>query len=204
MPLPTETALDRGDRLGMYLTIGIGAVAIGATAWAAVARLVEVLPGRDIPVLVPFVGERAELPIGPNGAPVTVDVDQAIVTVPKPAAATWFALVAEPIVVALALIAAIVLLGLLAWNLARGRAFTRANTRIIWWGSAALTAGWALGGLFRTMGVNGALSAVSDYTYDGVLFSTDWAPFFAILVLAVFGAAFGIGERLQRDTEGLV
>lgn len=204
MPPTTATTLDRGDRLGMYLTIGIGFAAIVATAWAAIARLAEVLPGRDIPVLVPFVDEAAALPIGPDGSPVDVLVDRAIVTVPEPAAATWFALVAEPIVVALTVIAAIVLLSLLAWNLARGRAFTRANTRILWWGTATLTIGWALGGLFRTMGVNGTLAAVSEHTYDGVLFTTDFAPFFAILALAVIGAAFQVGERLQRDTEGLV
>ncbi|UOE42693.1 hypothetical protein [Agromyces larvae] len=192
------------DQAGMFLTIVIAVIAIAATAWLAISRLVEVLPGRDVPVLVPFVSEASTLPIGPDGASVEVAVAQAVVTVPSPAVATQFALVAEPIVVGCSIIAAIVLLGLLAWNLARGRAFTRANTRIIWWGSAVLTGGWVFGTLFQTMGVNGALSAVSEHTYDGVLFSTNWAPFFAVLTLAVIGAAFQIGERLQHDTDGLI
>lgn len=204
MSLGTDTRLRTSDRVGMYLTIVIAAIAVAATVWAAVARLVEVLPGREVPVLVPFVGETAELPIGPGGSSVEVTVEQAIVTVPSPAAATQFALVAEPIVIGLAIVSGIVLLALLCWNLARGHAFTRGNTRIIWWGSAVLTGGWVLGSLFQTMSVNGALSAVSDYGYDGITFSTNWAPFFAVLVLAVIGAAFQVGERLQRDTEGLV
>ena len=54
------------------------------------------------------------------------------------------------------------------------------------------------------MTVNGALSAVSDYGYDGITFSTNWAVPFAILAIAAVGAAFQVGERLQRDTEGLV
>lgn len=204
MSLTTETRLSRSDQAGMFLTIGIAAVAVVAVVWQAVGRLVEVLPGRDVPVLVPFVGETAPLPIGPDGAPVEVAVEQATVIVPKPAAATQFAIVAEPIVVALAVVAGVVLLALLCLNLARGRAFTRANTRIIWWGSATVTLGWVLGSLFQTMSVNGALSAVSDYGYDGVTFAVSWVPFFAVLVLAVVGAAFQIGERLQRDAEGLV
>ncbi|WP_394553072.1 hypothetical protein ACDF64_01790 [Agromyces sp. MMS24-JH15] len=200
----TSTQLSRSDRVAMYLTAGIGVVAVVATLWRATDRLAEVLPGTDVPVLVPFLGETAPLPIGPGGAPVTVDVDQAIVTVPHPAVATQFALVAEPIVVGLATIAAIVLLGLLALNLARGRAFVRANSRIVAAGAGVLATGWLLGSLFRTMGVNGALSAVSEYTYEGVLFSVDWSPLFAILALGVVGGAFQVGERLQRDTEGLV
>ncbi|GAA1815567.1 hypothetical protein [Agromyces neolithicus] len=205
MSQPTSpTRLNRSDTAGMYLTIVLGAIATAVTIWVAVTRLVEVLPGRDVPVLVPFIGETAQLPIGPNGAAVEVSVDQAVVTVPQPAAATQFAIVAEPIVTGLAIIAGIALLGLLCWNLARGRAFTRQNSRIIWWGTAVITAGWLLGTLLTTMSVNGALSAVSDYGYEGVTFATNFAPMFAILALAVVSSAFQIGERLQRDTEGLV
>ena len=71
-------------------------------------------------------------------------------------------------------------------------------------GAAVLTVGWVFGSLFTTMSVNGALAAVSDHTYDGVLFSTDFTAMFGLLALGVVGAAFQIGERLQRDTEGLV
>lgn len=200
----TPTVLSRADRIGMYGTIAVAAAAAAATTWGAVARLAEVIPGRDVPVLVPFLGETAPLPIGPDGAPIDVQVEQAIVTVPRPAPATQFALVAEPIVHGLAIVAGIALLALLCWNLARGRAFARANVRIVFWGAGVLTAGWFLGSLLTTMTVNGALSAVSDYGYDGITFSTNWAVPFAILAIAAVGAAFQVGERLQRDTEGLV
>ena len=198
------TRLDRGDTIGMYATVGIAALAIIATIWNVVLRLVEVGPLRDVPVLVPFVDETAELPIGPDGAPVTVAVDQAVVTVPEPAAATSFALVAEPIVHGGAIIAAVMLLAVLCWNLARGRAFSRANVRIVLWGTGVLAAGWFLGTILTTMTVNGALSAISEYTYEGVTFSTNWAAPFAILALGAIGAAFQVGARLQRDSEGLV
>ncbi|MDR5698471.1 hypothetical protein [Agromyces aerolatus] len=196
--------LTRGDRLAMYFTMTVGAVGIGAVAWSAFARLIEVAPGRDVPVLVPFADETAELPIGPEGALVEVDVSQAVVTVPEPAAATQFALVAEPIVQAAASIAGIALLGLLAWNLARGHAFAGSTVRLIWWGAGVLAVGWFAGTMLTNMTVNGALSAISEYTYDGIRFSASWLPFFAFLALGAIGGAFQIGEKLQRETEGLV
>lgn len=204
MTLPTATALNRGDRLAMYFTIVVGAVAAGIVAWSAVARVIEVAPGRDVPVLVPFASEPAELPIGPDGAPIAVAVERAVVTVPQPAAATQFALIAEPIFHASVMIAGIAVLALFCWNLARGRAFARANVRLIWWGAGLLLGGWTVGGILTNMTVNGALSAVSAYQYDGEIFTPDWLMFFAFLGLAAVGGAFQIGERLQRDTEGLV
>lgn len=205
MATTTETTtLSRGDRLAMYFTMLVGAVGIGAVAWSAIARVIEVAPGRQIPVLVPFADEPAQLPLGPDGSLVEVNVTEAVVTVPQPAPATQFALVAEPIVHAAAAIAGIVLLGLLAWNLARGRAFSRSTVRVTWWGAGVLGAGWFFGSLLTNMTVNGALSAISDYSYDGIRFSASWLPFFAFLALGAIGGAFQIGEKLQRETEGLV
>ena len=200
----TATVISRGDRVGLYATIVLSALGIGLAAWAAVARLIEVLPGRDVPVTVPFPGETATLPIGPDGAPLEVAVTEATVIVPSPAAATFFALVAEPIVIGGAVVAGIVLLAMLCWNLARGRAFTRSSVRIVFTGAGVLTAGWFIGGMLTNMTVNGALSAVSEYTYDGITFGTNFTAVFGILALGALGAAFQVGERLQRDTEGLV
>jgi hypothetical protein len=198
------TSLSRSDRLAMYFTMLLGAIGIGVTAWYAMSRLAEVAPGRDVPVLVPFHGESATLPIGPDGAAVDVTVDQAVVTVPQPAPATQFALVAEPIVHAAAIIAGIALLALFCWNLARGRAFAKQNVRLIWWGAGVLAVGWFAGSMLTNMTVNGALSAISDHQYDGIIFQSNWVPFFVFLALGAIGGAFQIGERLQRETEGLV
>lgn len=203
MATPSTTP-DRSDRWGLYLTVALGAAAAVATVWATVGRLAEILGSDGIPVLVPFVGETATLPIGLDGAPVEVAVDQAVVTVANPAAATLVALVAQPIITGLAVLAGIVLLILFCLRVARGRTFERGTVRILGAGAVVLLVGWGLGSLFRTMGVNGTLAAVSEGTYEGILFETDFAPFFAALALGAIGAAFQIGHRLQRDTEGLV
>jgi hypothetical protein len=195
---------DRADRWGLYLTVLLGVAGAVATCWVTVGRLLEILTGDGIPVLVPFVGETSTLPIGPGGAPVEVAVDQAVVTVADPAGATLFALVAQPIVTGLAILAGIALLCVFCLRVARGRTFERATVRLIGAGAIVLLVGWGLGSLFRTMGVNGTLAAVSDRSYDGVLFETDFTAFFAALALGAIGAAFQIGHRLQRETEGLV
>lgn len=200
----TTPSLSRSDRIGMYATIVLGVIGAASVLFATVTRIIEVAPNRDVPVLVPFTGETAQLPIGPGGALVTVEVDQATVIVPEPAVATHFALVAQPIVIGLALLLSIALLCLFCWNLARGRAFHRSTTRIIFAAAGTVLGGWVLGSLFTTMSVNGALSAVSEYSYEGVLFSTDVVPPIVVLALSAIGAAFQIGERLRRDTEGLV
>ena len=125
-------------------------------------------------------------------------------TVADPAPATAFALIAEPLVHGAAIITGAVLFALFCWNLARGRAFSRANVRIVLGGVGVLAVGWLVGTILTTMTVNGALAAVSDHTYEGITFSTDWAIPFAILAVGAVGAAFQVGARLQRDTEGLV
>jgi len=200
----TTTSLSRSDRIGMYLTVAICVIAAVFLSWSVIQRVAEVAPGTDIPVLVPFMDETAPLPIGPDGAPVEVEVDQAVVTVSDPAPATFFALIAEPVVVGLTTLGGILLLCLFCINLARGRAFSSSTVRIVFTAAGVLIVGWVLGSLFRTMGVNGTLAAVSDGSYEAMLLEFDFAPLFGTLALAAVGAAFQIGHKLQRETEGLV
>jgi len=200
----SATTLSRPDRWAMYATAVLGAGGAAATAWWVVARLVEMFSGDGMPVLVPSVGGTAPLPIGPDGAPVEVEIGQATVMVTDPAPATLFAIVAHPIAVGATTLVGIVLLCLLCINLARGRAFHGSTVRIVLAGAVVLAAGWLLGSLFRTMAANGAFAAVSDGGYDGAVFEVDVAGIFGVLALGAIAAAFQIGNRLQRETEGLV
>ena len=101
------TALRRSDQAAMFVTIALAVLGVVATAWVAIVRLLEVLPGRTCRCSCRSSDETAPLPIGRDGAPVQVAVTQAIVTVPEPAAATQFALVAQPIVAGAATVAVI-------------------------------------------------------------------------------------------------
>ena len=195
---------DRPDRIGLY--IAIVWVALGAilAIVATVGRLTEVASGTDIPVLVPLAAESASLPLGPNGAAVTVDVASATVIVPDPTGSTLFALWAQPLWLVVVVCAAMVLSAMFFLRLARGRAFSRGAATIAFVGAGLVAANWLVGLLLTSMATNGALSAISDDTYRNWTLELGFAPVLGVLILAATGAALQLGERLQRETEGLV
>ncbi|MCB2413229.1 hypothetical protein LGT39_10285 [Demequina sp. TTPB684] len=196
--------LKRSDRVSLYISAAIAIAAIAAGAAATVVRISEVAPGHDIPVVVPLADEQAELPLGPDGAAVTVDVETATVIVPEPAPATLFALWAQPIVQLLVIAAAMVIAAAFMVRLARGRAFERGTARLAYAGAGVITGGWLVETILTNMTTNGALSAISNYTYEAALFEVTLGPMIAVLVIAAVGVALQIGERLQSETEGLV
>jgi hypothetical protein len=199
LPIP-----ERDDRVALYLSVGIAAIGAVATLVTTVARLVEVAPATDIPVRIPLDGEHVELPLGPDGTPVWATVDTATVTVANPAPATLFALWAQPIWLALAVLAGLALASLFFLRVARGEIFTRGAARLPLAAATVVGAGWLGSTVLTNMTTNGALAAVSDGTYESVTFTISMVPFFAILLLGGLGAALQIGEKLQRDTAGLV
>jgi hypothetical protein len=67
-----------------------------------------------------------------------------------------------------------------------------------------VTVGWLTTSILKQMGINGALAAVSDRTYETSTLSIDVLPVLGILGLGVVALALQLGERLKRDTEGLV
>lgn len=197
-------ALDRPDRIGMYMSIVLVAIGAALAIYSAVQRLSEVASGGAIPVLVPLAEETAELPLGPDGAPVQAQVESAIVQVTDPAAATLFALWAQPIWGVVCICAGLVLAAMFFLRLARGKAFNGGAARLAFIGAGVLVVGWFGNAILTNMTTNGALSRLSNYSYDSVVFEVSLMPVVGVLLLAATGAALQIGERLQRDTEGLV
>lgn len=195
---------DRSDRIGLYISIGWVALGAALALVAAVSRLTEVAPGTDIPVLVPLAGESATLPLGPDGAAVAVDVAAATVIVADPGPATLFALWAQPVWIAVMVSAAMVLSALFFARLARGRAFSRGAAAIAFMGAGLVAVNWLVDSVLTSVVTNGALSAISANTYQNWTLELSLTPVLGVLVLAATGAALQIGERLQRETEGLV
>jgi len=200
----TNTRPDRADRIGLY--VAIAWVAIGAilAIVASVGRLTEVAPGQDIPVLVSLADEPAALPLAPDGAPFPVEVATATVVVADPGPGTLAALWAQPIWFAVMVSAAMVLSAMFFLRLARGRAFTRGAARIAFLGAGLVVANWLVESFLGAVVTLGALSAISDGTYENWTVELGFTPVGAVLILAATGAALRIGERLQRETEGLV
>lgn len=91
-------------------------------------------------------------------------------------------------------------------NLTNGRAFSLLNTRCIHVAGASLIAGALLGFLGLSLGLNDAFRSIG---FDADTIGTNapvayWPTLFAGFALTILAIAFRAGERLQRDTEGLV
>lgn len=206
---PTRTQpriLSRGDTIGFTLFL-IGGVAIAVSAVVqTIIDLASVLPNRDITLLAPFVATEAQAPLGPGGSPVAVQLDSASVTVASLQPASLAALVISHVLFAVAMVTVVALLLVLCFGILRGRIFSRAHTVLVTTAGLVALAGMYLVPFFHNMAVNGALARVSDGTYDRAVVGTvDVFTIFAVaFVVALAGTVFAVGDRLQRDTEGLV
>ncbi|WP_127473855.1 hypothetical protein [Microbacterium sulfonylureivorans] len=202
---PTRRAISRSDAAAMifFMLAGI-AIAVGSIV-AAWIRIAEVLPGTDVPVLAEFAGTVADAPIGPGGALVPVQLSTAYITAPQLPAASVAALVAQPLVAALAVVVVVACLLRLTWNMLRGRIFGRVNTVLVTTaGMTGLVAYAVVPGL-GNMGANGAFAQISDSTFANVVGTVDVSGLFLIAFAAATATlVFTVGDRLRRDTEGLV
>jgi len=194
----------RSDRIGAYLSVVLVLAGVAVAVQQAVARLLKIAPGTDIPVVVPLLAQSTQLPLGPDGASVPATVDTATVIVADPAAATLSALWAQPLWNAVVVCGCLVIAAVFFVRIARGQAFTRRTVRLTYAGATVVAVGWFGSSMLTNMTTNGALSAISNYTYESINFEVSLVPFLVVLVLAAMAVAFQLDERLQRETEGLV
>jgi hypothetical protein len=96
-------------------------------------------------------------------------------------------------------------------SLMRGVAFGRGNTRLVSAAAFTVLIGWIVTSVLDGAASGPALESVGARGSRCLLgcigtgqASVDYTPLIAFLVLAVLAIAFRVGERMQRDTEGLV
>lgn len=202
LPAP---AVSRGDAVALWAFMAAGVVIAAWAVWSAVARIIEVLPNRDVPVLAEFAGTSADAPIGVDGAPVAVELDRAFITAPSLPVASLWALVLQQVVVMVAVVGVVVCLVWLARNVSRSVVFSRTNTVLVTTAGITGLLGWFAVPFLGNMAANGAFAVLSERTFDNVILSVEpFALILAAFVVALLGTVFVVGERLQRDTEGLV
>jgi hypothetical protein len=206
--MTTTTPLYRpskGDVVSMWAFLAAGAAIAVWAVVSAVLRIIEVLPNRDVQLAADFAGTVAQAPIGPDGAPLPVVLDRAIITAETLPTLSLVALVAEPVAAATTVVVVITCLVLLGWSVTRGVVFSRRNTRLVTTAGFTGLVGYAVVPFFANMAANGAFAEVSDQTFDNVVIAVDLAPFLLLaFIAALAGVVFSIGERMRRDTEGLV
>lgn len=201
----TRPAIKRSDAVGLWAFMVAGAAIAVWVTWAAVARIIEVLPNRDVPVLGWFVDTPAEAPIGVDGARVTVELEQAVVTAPELPLASLWAVVIQQVVLVVAVLTVVITLVWLSRNVTRSIVFSRTNTVLVSTAGMVGLLGYFAVPFFGNMAANGAFAIISERTFENVIMTLDpFALVLAAFVVALLSTVFAIGERIQRDTEGLV
>ncbi|MGK0740762.1 hypothetical protein ACSHWG_02605 [Leucobacter sp. Z1108] len=204
-----DTRVDRpsrGDRAGIVLFMLIGVAIVAVTAYGVVQRWVELLGTGPVEVAAQFVDTAAEVPMGPAGAAVSVQLDRAIVLAPELPIASLGAGLLEATVLLVTVTTVVVCLICVARNILRGVIFSQSQTR--WVATAAITAlaGAALVPFFGNMVANGAIALLSDRSFENTfVLAVEPLPYFmGAFAASIAITAFSVGDRLRRETEGLV
>ena len=192
------------DRVPLLFTIVLGIAAAAYTLVRAVMRVVEVAANRDVPVVASFADTPATLPIGPGGAAVEVVAQEVVMRVSDMPAVTVVSLILAEVVYAGMIVVASVCGVLAVRNIIRGQAFSTANVILISTVTVTLGIGFVTHWLFKTMGANGGASALAGEPSVNTAFQFDIVTMFGIAALGALAAAFQVGNRIQRETEGLV
>jgi hypothetical protein len=199
-----DRALSRGDVASLVGFCVAGAViAIYFTVFSII-RIVELARGTDVPVPVEFRGDSVDLPLSTGGT-IAVGLDSGTIIAPQlPLVAVVPGIIAQ-IVQIIAVVVVIACLILLARSTIGGRIFGRGRTALV--ATAGITGLLGFSGVrfFDNMLANATVSRLTDNSIDNAVLTVE--PFTFILaafVVALITTVFSIGDRLQKDTEGLV
>jgi len=197
--------ISRGDRAALWFFIVAGGVIVIASAVFATRRIIELARGGAVDVPVEFIDQQVTAPLGAGGADVTIALDRAVLHTEIPAASTVAGILAQIILFATFAVV-ITCLILLTRRLTTGKIFGRTSTRLVSLAGMTGLLGAAATRFFENMVANGAIAHVSDHEYSGnAILSISLFPFIvAAFAVAVICSVFVVGDRLQRETEGLV
>lgn len=205
MTVQEKGTLSRGDKAGLVAFCVAGAAIAVIFAVQTVARIVELARGTDVPVLIEFLGDRVDVPLGAGGSSIAVALDQATLTAASlPPIATVPGIIGQ-VIQFLTVVVVIGCLIVLSSGFFRGRIFSRRHTALVMTAGITGLFGFAAARFFENMLANATVNVVTDNAFDNAVIAVEPVPFvLAAFVLAVIGTAFTIGDRLQKETEGLV
>lgn len=185
--------------------VATGAVSIGiATIVGAVGAGVEIF-GSPVAVSLP-VHDAPMVELSDAAGIAAAEYTESVVTVESlPAGARWllFAEIALPALATVVVCAALWWLGL---SLIRQRAFRRSMVPVLATAAFALIVAGMIGPLLGGIGRAEVVEQLSADTsqFWAFLVSANLAPVGWGIALALMATAFEVGQRLQRETEGLV
>lgn len=186
----------------LVLTVAIIALA----GWSASQRLASIATGHDVPIELRLSHEQglATLGLGDQGSTAgDVSVNSITVPVEEPSSAVLRALWAQAIARLVALVAGTVVAALMLVRLARG-GLDSGVARLAFVAAAIVAADWGAQAVLERAASADVRELLFDQTLEGAWPPVDLAPLGWVLFLVALGCALRIGERLRRETEGLV
>lgn len=205
MTSPKQDTLSRGDT-GALIAFCLAGVAIAAyiTIFSLI-RIVTLLGGASVPVMVEFVDQPVDVPLGAGGADITLELDRAAINASAlPPIAVTTGVIGQ-ILQIVTIVLVIGCLLLLARSILSGIVFSRRNTRLVMVAGLSGLFGYAAVQFFDNVLANATVASETDNAVHNAVISVE--PFTFILaafVISIIGTAFVVGDRLQRETEGLV
>ncbi|MFD5226320.1 hypothetical protein ACFWHT_11925 [Microbacterium sp. NPDC058342] len=189
--------------LGLVAT-GAVSIAVGALS-GAIGRGLEVFAS---PVAVALPLHDAPMPaLEDVGVVASAEYTESVVELDSVDAGARWLLLGESALPALATIIVCMSLWWLGYSLIRQRAFRRSMVPVLGTASLGLIAAGMiaplLGGIARTQVVEQLPDSAAD-TFWTFLVRFDPSPIGWGIALALVTTAFEVGQRMQRDTEGLV
>ncbi|MGN7949414.1 hypothetical protein ACTJKH_11760 [Microbacterium sp. 22215] len=198
--------LSRGDT-GALVGFCIAGVMIAAYITVySIVRIIELARGVDVPVLAEFIGSKTpvDLPLT-SGDTVAVGLDSAVITAPQLPTVAAVPGIMGQIAQILTIVIVIGCLIVLARSVLAGRVFSRRNTALASTAGITGLVGFAAVRFFDNMLANATIARITDNGVENAVISVEPFTFvLAAFVLALIGTVFVVGDRLQRDTEGLV
>lgn len=195
----------RWDASAMWFYGLLGAAFVVYTGVQAVVRIIEVVGGTDVRVFAEFAGTPAQAPIGPDGAAVTIELDTAYLLPQALPVASSAALIIEQIIVVLAVSTVVGALLVVTWGVLHGTVFSRRHTALVAVATGGALFGMLVAPFFANMGANGAFAWISERSFDNVILSANLVQWFGVAFIgSIVTTAFSVGDRLQRETRGLV
>ena len=197
--------MSRADAAAMIVFMLAGAGIALTTLISAVVRISEVLSDQQVALFARFWETVVQVQIDPDVTSLPVDLDTGWFTTATVPAVSVVLLVVQQVVLALGVGSVIACLLLVAWSVLRGRVFGRTNTRLVTAAGIAGLLTLAVVPLLGDMAASEAFDEIAAGRLDYVAISVDIFPLIlTALVAALATTVFTMGERLQRDTEGLV
>lgn len=201
----TPGTLSRGDKVGLIAFCVAGAAIAAYITVLSIIRIVALSSGAGVPVMLEFTDQPVDVPLGAGGSDITLELDRAAITATDlPLFATVPGIIGQVLQI-LTIVVVIGCLLLLARSILTGTVFNRRNTALVM--TAGITGLLGVAGVrfFENMLANATVNVVTDNAFDNAVISVE--PFSFILaafIVSVIGTVFVIGDRLQRETEGLV